>query len=244
VRKFTLLAVSLAALAVTAAAVAHGIGNTKSAKLVTGQFAATNVTKNETRTCTSSDGKAISITNAAYTGTATGDSDLTGNATVQLHALINTTDGVGAVSGWIKIDTAADRDTKAHFDAVYDHGNIAGLAAGHASTESVGLLANFSAGFTAAGGLTGGKFGGTSGGSAAEFGPGKCVRDRPERSVAAGNITAVSATSISVAGTTCTVPASLATQVANLKVGDRAEIKCEVQNGTPTLVSVKSGSKR
>jgi len=243
-RKLTLFAIgTLAALAVVGAAIANGgFGGTRSAKAVTGTFSATTVTKNDTRSCTASDGKAISITNAAYTGTSTGDPDLTGATTVQLRAIVNTTDNVGAVSGTIKIDTAADKNTTTQFNAVYDHGNIAGLAAGRASTDGVGLLANLSAGFTPTGGLTNGKFGGTSGGSAAEFGPGKCAPTQPERSVAAGTVTAVSSSSITVAGLTCAVPTSLAAQVATIHVNDQAAIRCDVENGTPTLVSVKSGS--
>ena len=243
-RKLTLASLVLVALVAASVAVAHGGGGTRSSKAVTGTFAATTVTKNTTRTCTASDGKAISITEAAYTGTATSTTaDLNGAATVRLHALINTTDDVGAVSGEIKIDTAADKNTVTHFDAVYDHGKIAGLAAGRASTESVGLLANLSAGFTPTGGLTDGKFGGTAGGSAAEFGPGKCEAAKPQRSLAVGAVTAVSATSITVAGLTCAVPASLASKVADVKVNDQAAIRCEVQNGAATLVEVKTGTK-
>jgi hypothetical protein len=243
VRKLTLASLALVALIAASVAVAHGGDGTKSAKAVTGTFTATTVVKNNTRTCTSSDGKAISVTEGQYTGTATGDPDLTGNATVNLHALINTTDNIGAVSGTIKIDTAAsgDRNTVAHFEGVYDKGTIAGLAEGRTATDGVGLLANLSAGFTPTGGLTAGKFGGTAGGSAAEFGPGKCEEAKPERSAAAGTVTAVSSSSITVAGLTCAVPSSLATKVAAIKVNDRAAINCEVQNGTPTLVSVDTG---
>jgi hypothetical protein len=237
-RKLTLVLIAVVALVAAGIAVANGFEGTRTAKAVTGTFAATTVTKNETQTCTSSDGKAIARTNASYTGTATGPAaELTGPATVELHALVNTTDDVGAVSGTIKIDTAAGKNTTAHFDAVYDHGKLAGLATGHAG-EAVKLVANLSSGFSATGGLTDGKLGGTAGGSAVELGPGKCVQTKPERSSAEGTVSAVSSTSITVAGLTCAVPASLQAQIANVKVGDRAAIRCEITGGTATLVKI------
>jgi hypothetical protein len=233
-RKLTLALIAIVALAAAGIAVANGFEGTRTAKAVAGTFAATTVTKNETQTCTSSDGKSIARTNASYTGTASGPAELTGPATVQVHALINTTDDIGAVSGTIKIDTAADKNTVARFDAVYDHGKLAGLATGHAG-DAVKLLANISSGFSAAGGLTGGNLGASVGGSAVELGPGKCVQAKPEHSEATGTVSAVSATSITVAGLTCAVPANLAAQIATVKVGDRLSIRCDVASGTSTL---------
>jgi len=238
-RKVTLVAIAVVALVAAGIAVANGFEGTRTAKAVAGTFAATTVTKNETQTCTSSDGKSIARTNASYTGTAAGPAELTGPATVEVHALVNTTDDVGAVSGTIKIDTAADKNTVAHFDAVYDHGKLAGLASGHAG-DAVKLVANLSSGFSPAGGLTDGKLGGTAGGSAVELGPGKCEPTRPERSEAQGSVSAVSSTSITVAGLTCAVPSSLSAQMSNVKVGDRVAIRCEVSNGTTTLVKLSS----
>ncbi|MHB8643318.1 MAG: hypothetical protein ACYDA3_10585 [Gaiellaceae bacterium] len=236
-RKLTLALIAIVALVATSIAVANGFEGTRTAEAVAGTFAATTVTKNETQTCTSSDGKTIARTNASYTGTATGPAELTGPATVELHALVNTTDDVGAVSGTIKIDTAANNNTVAHFDAVYDHGKLAGLAIGHAG-DAVKFVGNLSSGFSPAGGLTDGKLGASAGGSAIELGPGKCVETKPERSSAEGTVSAVSSTSITVAGLTCSVPSSLQAQVANVKVGDRAAIRCEVSNGTTTLVKL------
>ena len=233
-RKLTLVLIAVVSLVAAGVAVANGFEGTRTAKAVTGTFTATTVTKNETQTCTSSDGKSIARTNASYTGTATGPAELTGPATIQVHALINTTDDVGAVSGTIKIDTAADKNTVAQFDAVYDHGKLAGLATGHAG-DTVRLVANLSSGFSPAGGLTGGNLGASAGGSAVELGPGRCEQTRPEHSEAQGAVSAVSSTSITVAGLTCAVPASLAAQIANVKLGDRVAIRCDVANGTATL---------
>ena len=241
-RKLSVLAVGVLALSVSGLAVGMGLNGSKSAKLVAGTFDATSASKIFTRTCTTRDGKTIVVSHGKFTGTATGDPDLTGPITVFANSTINTTDGVGVVSGRLKIDVASGRDTVAHYDAVYDHGNIAGLARGHAHDPYVDLLANLSSGFSTAGGLTTGKLGGaTAGGSAVELGPTRCVPNRPptEKSAARGTVSAVSSLSITVAGLTCSVTPSLAAKVATFKVGDRAEIHCALMNGTNTLVRVE-----
>jgi hypothetical protein len=242
-RKLSVLAVGVLALSVSGLAVGMGLHGSKTAKLVAGTFTATTASQTFTRTCTTQDGKTIVVAHGKYTGTATGDPDLTGPITVFANSAVNTTDGVGVVSGRLKIDVASGRDTVAHYDAVYDHGNIAGLARGHAHGPFVDLLANLSAGFSTAGGFTSGKLGGgTAGGSAVELGPTRCVPNRPptEKSAARGTVSAVSSMSITVAGLTCAVPPALAAKVATFKVGDRAEIHCALMNGTNTLVRVES----
>ena len=228
------------ALAATGYAVANGFDGTKSIKAVAGTFTATTASKVETRTCTTSDGKTLVSTNGTYTGAATGDADLTGPATFQARSTINSTDGIGVVSGTLRIDVASGEGTRARFDAVYSSGQLAGLASGHANNPHAKLLANLSSGFTAAGGFTGG----TSGGAAVELGPGKCERLSivKQTSRASGTVSAVSSTSITVAGLTCTVPASLQAAVAALAltVGSRAEIQCSLDGGVNTLVKVEA----
>src|SRR6266545_1474162 len=99
---------------------------------------------------------------------------------VGVLALATTGVAVGVVEGRLKVDVASGKDTALHYDAVYDHGNVAGLAHGHAHDPGVRVLANLSAGFSAAGGFTDGKLGGgTAGGSAVELGPGRCASDKP-----------------------------------------------------------------
>ena len=243
-RALVLTSTALVALVATGFAVGHGLdGNTKSARGVAGAFTATNATKVQTRTCTTTDGKTLVSTNGLYTGTATGDADLTGNATVRASSLINTTDNIGVVSGTLKIDVASGRDTQAQFNAVYSGGAIAGLATGHAHDPAAKLVANLSAGFTGSGGFTSGKIGGgTTGGAAVELGPGRCQSTKPvnERSEAKGIISAVSSSSITVAGLTCAVPANLQAKVAGLAVNGRAEIKCSLINAVNTLTRVEA----
>jgi hypothetical protein len=93
-------AVAAVAVLVTAAiAVADGFDGGKSIKAVSGGFNATTASRVTQRTCTTSDGKTIIVTDAVYSGTGTGDADFTGNATVHARSTIDTTDGVGIVNG-------------------------------------------------------------------------------------------------------------------------------------------------
>src|SRR3954454_5571203 len=130
-RKWTLAAVALVALVATGLAVAHGIEGAKTAKAVAGTFTATDASTS-TRTCTTAEGKVLTVTSGRYKGTATGDPDLTGPITLSARSTVNTTDGVGVVEGQLKIDVSSGRDTFAVYTAVYDHGNIAGVAVGRA----------------------------------------------------------------------------------------------------------------
>jgi hypothetical protein len=131
----------------------------------------------------------IVASHGRYTGLSAGDPELTGPITLDVHSVINTTDNVGAVTGKLKI-TGASGKTAAQYDAVYDGGNLAGLAGGHAGDPGAKLLANLSAGFTTAGGFTSGKLGGgTAGGSAVELGPGKCSPEKKEHPASPANDT-------------------------------------------------------
>jgi hypothetical protein len=238
-RKLMFAAAGLVALAVASVAVAHGIDGAKTAKAVTATFTASssNVTS---RSCTTTDGKTLTITNGRYTGTASGDPDLTGPITLRARSVVNS-DGVGIVDGTFRIDVASSRDTAAVFTTVYDHGTVAGLAGGRAHQPSARLVANVSATF-APGSFTGGKIGGgTAAGSAVEVGPGKCAPGpKPEKSSARGTISALSSSSITVAGLTCVIPSDKSADVnSKFKVNDRAEIHCSVQNGQTTLTGIE-----
>jgi hypothetical protein len=239
-RKWTFAAVVLVALVATSYAVAHGSEGAKSAKAVAATFAATG-TSTSSRTCTTTDGKTIVVTDGKYTGVAAGDPDLTGPITLRAKSVVNTTDNVGTVEGRLTID-AAGKNTEAGYSAVYDHGAIAGFAVGKSHEATGKLVANLSATFSAASGFTGGKLGGgTTGGSAVEVGPGSCKTSgtTSEKSEAHGTISALSASSITVAGLTCAVPADKSADVnAKFKTGDTAEIHCSLVSGTNTLTSI------
>jgi hypothetical protein len=238
-RKVMIIVAAAAALATAPLAVAIGLHNSKSVKKVGGTFTATTASWTKTKTCTTTDGKTISITDGRYTGTALGDPDLAGPIRLAARSVINTTDGVGFVDGRFRIDVAG-RNTAANFTAVYDHGVLAGFAKGQARTPYARLLANISAGFTATGGFTDGKIGNSTGGSAVEVGPGSCQPKAPaEKSSAIGTISLLNASSITVAALPCTIPSSMSAQVnSRFKVGDRAEIHCKLINSDNTLVRI------
>ena len=239
-RRLLLVAAAIAALTAASVAVADGIEGAKTAKSVAGTFSATSANVS-TRTCTTSDGKSLSITLARYTGTSAGDPDLTGPIVLRARSVINTTDNVGVVEGALRIDVASGRDTYATYATVYDHGNVAGLAIGRAHDPSARLVANMSAAFSASGGFTGGKFGGTSTGSAVELGPGRCgVKTPAEKSEARGTISALTSGSVTVAGLTCAIPADKSADVnSHFKAGDHVEIHCSLVNSTNTLTKIE-----
>ena len=243
-RTLTLVSAALVALVATGLAVAHGIEGTKSAKAVAGGFATGAPSQFKTRSCTTSDGKTLVATEGVYSGTATGatagDADFAGPITVRARSLINSTDGIGVVSGTLRIDVASGGDTVAHFDTVYSGGSIAGLASGHAQDPHAKLLANISSTFSTAAGFGGGKLGGgTNGGAAVELGPGRCEPSQTVKETSeARGIVAASGTSVTVASLTCTVSASLQAKVTSL-VGMRAEIHCALSGGVNNLVKIE-----
>lgn len=237
-RKLTFAAVLAVALVATSIAVAHGIEGAKTTTAVAGTFTATQASTT-TRTCTTQDGKSLSITDGKYTGTATGSPDLTGNITLHARSVVNTTDNVGTVDGSFRIDVANSKDTTGAFSTVYTGGTVAGLATGRAHEPKVKLVANLSATFAQATGFTNGKLGGvTAGGGAVEVGPGSCKPAKPtkEHSEARGTISALTATSITVAGLTCATPNDLTPK---FKAQDVVEIKCSLVNGTNTLTRIE-----
>lgn len=235
---------AIAALALAGAGLALADGfDSKAVKSVGATFTATTAGGLKTRTCTNADGT-FAVTSGRYTGTATSsDPSLNGPITLAVRALINTTKNLGTVGGKLRIDAAGDRDTVARFDAVYSGGSIAGLAEGRAQEPYSRLIANLSAGYSPAGGFTGGKLGDTAGGAAVELGPGKCKpaeTTRPEKVEVHGTVTALSATSITVAGVTCAIPAGLQGPVASkVKVGDRVEMRCTTESGQATLTKIE-----
>src|SRR5581483_6197712 len=215
-RTLAVAATVLAALAATGIAVARGTDDTKNVRAVTATFTATTSSRVQTRSCTTADNKTVTVTDGTYTGTAGGDADLTGAATLHAHAVINTTDNVGVVTGTLKI-AVAGRDTEAAIDSVYNGGSVAGLAVGRAHSPSARLVANLSAGFSPTGGFTNGKLGAVdSGGAAVEVAGGSCRMVKPvrEQSTARGTVSANTGASITVAGLTCAVPAALQSKVA------------------------------
>ncbi|HET7136715.1 MAG TPA: hypothetical protein VFI04_00020 [Gaiellaceae bacterium] len=239
-RKLTVILVVLAALVAASVAVAHGIQGAKSLTAVSATFSAS-TSNATTRTCTTTDGKTLTIVDAKYTGNANGSGDLTGAITLRARSVVNTTDAVGTVNGTFRIDVAQGRDTIGAFSAVYDHGSIAGLATGRAHAPGAKLLANVSATFTPGSSFQSGLIGHTSGGGAVEIATGRCKPEQthPEHSDARGSISSLSASSITVAGLTCAIPSDKSAAVTSrFKQGDRVEIRCAYSGGQNTLARI------
>ena len=130
------------------------MGNAKSVSAVAGTFTATGASTSS-RTCTTTDGKTIVVTDGKYTGTATGDSDLTGRdhpARPQRDQHDRQRRRRQRLSSRSTRRPAGTRPPS--YSAVYDHGAIAGLASGRAHGPSAQLVANLSATFSAASGFT------------------------------------------------------------------------------------------
>jgi len=244
-RNLAITALALFALAATSYGVAHASGSAKNATTVAGTFSASASGAIATKTCLTADGETIVTSDGKYTGSASGAADLTGPLTLRARSVVNTTDGVGAVSGSLSIDVASGKNTSATYTAVYDHGTIVGLAVGHAHDASTKLVANLSAAFVPGSGLTSGRLGGgAAGGSAVETASVGCKAAQPtQNSSAHGSISALSAGSITVAGLTCAIPAAKSAAIlAKYKAGDTVQIGCTLANGAPTLKSIAARS--
>jgi hypothetical protein len=233
--------VSAVALALAGLAVANS-GSPQAIKTVSGTFSASSVSDSRTQTCTNADGT-FTFTSARYAGSATSsEPGLNGPIALQVRSAINTTRNVGTVEGTLRIDPASGRRIEARFSAVFVNGQLTGLAQGNARDSYSRLLANLSADFSPTAGFGNGRLGNAGGGGAVQIQPGRCQTPKPvpERSESRGSISALSATSITVGGLTCSVPADarLAARLATLKVGDRARIRCMLVNGQNTLVAI------
>jgi hypothetical protein len=238
-RRLIWLAAAALALLGAGIAVAHE-GEGKSVAKVSATFTATTASNVSTSSCTGSDGTYVS-TRGRWTGSSTGDPSLTGNTTIDAESLINTTTGVGTVSGHMRIDVSGGGHTTADFDAVYSGGHIAGLAEGRGSASWKRLIANLSADWPSTGGFANGKLGGTTGGDAVVVSSGGCrpAQVKPETIVLRGAVTlGANNATITVAGVSCNVPSNLASSVGSLHNGDRVEAKCTSASGTNTLVSI------
>lgn len=243
-RRLIFTAAATLALIGAGIAVAHE-GQSKSVKQVSATFTATTAGNVHTATCTGSDG-AYATTHGEWTGTATSsEPTLNGNATIDADALVNTTTGDGTVSGRIRIDTSDGHHTSAAFDGVVDkNGNLAGFAEGRNADQGAKVIGNLSATWSSTGGFSNGKLGGgTSGGNAVLVGQGGCQpqRTQPATTEVRGQVSAVSSSSITVNGTTCTVPSTLASAVGSITTGDYVDIKCDFANGAYTLDKVQAG---
>ena len=243
-RRLILIVAALGLLAGAGVAVAHD-GQGKTVKNVSATITATTGGNVRTDTCTGSDGNAYATTRGEWTGTATGtDPSLTGTATIDARAVVNTTTGYGEVSGHIRIDSTSGH-TSANFDSVDTNGNLAGLVEGHGSAQWSQLVGNISGAWSASGGFPSLQVGNhTSGGDAVLLTSGGCQaqeQPKPDTIEVHGVVTAVNSTQITAAGVTCNIPTNLTATVTGLNLTvntSRVDMRCVVASGTNTLQSI------
>src|SRR4051794_10231768 len=149
-KRLILTAIAGFALLGAGIAIAHGV-DAKSVKQVSANLTLGTASNVHTETCTGTDGT-YTRTHGRWTGAATGDPTLTGNATLDADILVNPA-GDGTISGKLRIDGA--NHTDAHVDAVIAAGgNFAGLADGHGNAPWNKLTGNVSGNYSSASGIT------------------------------------------------------------------------------------------
>jgi hypothetical protein len=135
-------------LAITGGALAwHGFS---SGTLVSATFSANTVTNSQSQTCTAANNDSIQVTEATYTGTATGvlDTHLTGPVTIHATSVYDATTNAGTVSGNLTIGTGFE----GHFLTVNAKGTLQGMVVGEENGGGQ-LIGNLSSSFSTTGGF-------------------------------------------------------------------------------------------
>lgn len=186
----------------------------------------------KTRTCTGADGT-YELTRATYRGTISGGRYDGLAAVVRLRSTVNTTENAGLATGRLLVRNGDRLEAKANLAGVFEGGTLTGILTGRdrRGEDRGHLLANFS------GTLSGGSLSLTAGsGSAANaaivFGGTGCgAKAFTTRVDARGELSALSATSLTVktesGDITCSLTTAQATRLArDVEVGDRVRVRC------------------
>jgi hypothetical protein len=157
-----------------------------SISLVNGTFAANTVLETHSSTCTVTGGHTINVTDWKLTGTAAGDSHLTGSVTAHVKSVYDVTNNVGTLKGELEIDNTSvtpNNHFHAKLQAVNVGSNVQGFLNGNAGGGNH-FMGNFTATFATTGGTLGfstgkiGLAGSTS--NAAAIWSGDCKGDHPK----------------------------------------------------------------
>lgn len=144
-----------AAVGAAGAAAAH---RTQSSQQAAATFAAGTVANTQSRSCTSSDGT-YQETTATYTGTATStDARLNGALKIRAHSVVNTTTGLGWLTGSFRVDGSSG-GAHGDVDAVVSSGNVSGTLVGQTGGPEGKLLATIASAFTQKDGFSSGSLG-------------------------------------------------------------------------------------
>ncbi len=153
-------AVAATALTAAAMAVANG-GGKPSTKAVSATFAVTPSGTNKASTCKGADGD-YTLIRGRYRGTSTSsDARLAGAISIDGDSVVNTTTGLGWMTGSLRIDSAGNHDLNASFNAVISGGQLTGFLNGRGHENDARLLGGLQAAF-GQNGLTSGSIGSTS----------------------------------------------------------------------------------
>lgn len=259
--KFSMRKLKLLGVAAVFALVATGIAVAQEgAKADTDAVAATfqaERTKVSERTCTGGDGT-YRVAHEEFKGTVTStDPRLNGNVVLRTHSFIHE-NGLGTTRGEVVLRNAdGERKGSARIVAVNTSGGmLEGVLIGNVKASGDKnrgeLVANFHAQFTSATVLNG-TIGGNAGANTAVVQRGGCVKTESSAKsegkatikIAKGEVTALSATSLSVKVGDATVAFSLtdafsqAIEKLDLEVGDKVQVSYTVKAGTVFLLKVR-----
>ena len=251
-RKTLVIAVA-AAVALATAAIAMAAVFTASGVSATTATFATDKVKLRSASCTGADGKAFTITQGRYTGTATfaaPAAELSGPLTIDARTTYSTTDGLGYVSGSFRVRDGRDDRNRlgGRFTATLKGSQLVGFLTASGRGNHARVLGNLSATFVPATGFTAGAVGSTSSTAvlAVVAGP-ICPKPKPAprpqvRSVD-GKVSAVGDGSVGSTITVATRGPSTATctrdatspATTGIAVGTKVAMKCELIGTTWTL---------
>lgn len=244
------------AVTVTAALATAGLGlatlTTSGVSAATATFSAAKE-RSETRTCTG-DTDTYEITNGRYSGKidfADPNSDLDGDVQIQVRTVLNKTDGVGYVDGWLRLKDENRRGLARFVGTLDGSGNVDGFVQGGISRKHGALLGGMSAKFSSSGGFTEGKIGnGSTSLPAVLLSAGRaCKTSKPApiavRLVVKGKVSKIDPkSSITVDPKDATPPQSCdikdgkSPSVEGVAVGTEVEMGCGLVDGKMTLLKL------
>lgn len=219
-------------------------------KAVSATFTAAAAEGLKSRTCTGVDGT-YQFRHGQYKGTAVSDdARLNGPITLRLESVYNQTEKLGTVTGTVRFSTGED-DGKGlgHVHAVNSDGKLTGIVIGGIGRPHGKLIANFSAELGATG-LTAGKIGSGTPASTAVVLQAQCKKSSSGESqgtlrIAKGEITALSATALSVkvgdVTVTFVVTEAVSKQVTDLAlaVGSKVQVTYSVKGDSKVLLKLR-----
>lgn len=167
---------ALATAAIAAAGAAAAAHRSQAIQQASATFTAGTVAGSHTSTCTSSDGT-YQETVATYTGNATSsDARLNGTLKIRAHSVVNTTTGLGWLSGTFRLNGSSG-GAHGSITGVISGGNVSGTAVGETGRPEGKLLATVAAAFTPQAGFSSGSLGsGTVSGAGVVFQRGTCTK--------------------------------------------------------------------